>query len=261
MADQFKALISEIEKLSPNFNKVLIIIRRSPEVLEVKNGLGRYVLHEVCLKGAPLKVVSECIKGNRGSVQQSSRSGWYPLHFACFNGISESTIRLLVKQYPAAVREKDLFELYALHYACECKLNFAVVALLLNEFPAVLQYKNSDTFEYVLHHACRYCECEEVLLLLISSSLHAVKCKNSKGETALDIARKRLQLTRITLVLEELMERSDEELEHHIAIPRIVVLHELGNLRHAGTYEWIKEYNAKYSTITAEVAFVYYDCT
>jgi ankyrin repeat protein len=246
MVDQFNALKLELEQFVPNYKNVLRIIVRSPDVLRKEGDLGRYVLHEVCWKGAPLEVVRECIKGNRQALQERSVTGWYPLHFACHNGTSESIIRLLIKEYAAAVHGKDAIGLYPLHYVCESRLKVGVVELLLNEYPTALQYKNSDSGEFVLHHACRYCECEEILLILISSSLYAVKCENSDGETPLCIARKRRKSKKITLLLEELMERSDEELENRIGIPRIVVLHEMCNLRRLRTNEWVKEYNFKW---------------
>jgi hypothetical protein len=82
-----------------------------------------------------------------------------------------------------------------------------------------------------------------VLLLLISSSLHAVKCENHEREAPLYIAKKRRQSTKITLLLEQLMERLDEELENRTAIPRTVVLHEMCNLRRLPIYDWLKDYN------------------
>jgi ankyrin repeat protein len=147
------------------------------------------------------------------------------------------------KRISSSCTRKDAIGLYPLHYICKCKLNFEVVELLLNVYPAALQYKHIDSGEYILHHACRFCDCEKVLLLLISSSLHAVKCENSEGETPLYIARKRRQPTKITLLLEQLMERSDEELENRTAIPRTVVLHEICNLRRLQIYDWLKDYN------------------
>jgi ankyrin repeat protein len=243
MSNAFNAVELELEKFVPNYTNVLRIIISNPDVLREEVYLGRNVLHKVCLKGAPLEVVNECIKGNRGALQQRCPIRWYPLHCACYNGRSESNIRTLVKEYPAAAREKDAIGLYPLHYVLECKLNFALVELLLNVYPAVLQYKHIDSGEYVLHHACRFCECEKVLLLLISSSLHAVKCENCKGETPLCIATKKRRSTKITLLLEQLMERSDEELENRIAIPRIVMLHDICNLRRLRIYDWLKDYN------------------
>jgi ankyrin repeat protein len=243
MTNAFNALQLELQQFVPNYKKVLELIVSNPDVLREEGDFGRYVLHDVCSKGAPLEVVKECIKGNRYALQERSITRWYPLHFACYNGTSESTIRTLVKEFPAATHEKDAIGLYPLHYACECKLNFAVVQLLLNAYPAALQYKHIDSGEYILHHACRFCDCENVLLLLISSSLHAVKCENRDGETPLYIATKRHQSTKIILLLEQLMERSDDDLINRTAIPRTVVLHEMCNLRRLGSYEWLKDYN------------------
>jgi hypothetical protein len=51
------------------------------------------------------------------------------------------------------------------------------------------------------------------------------------------IATKKRQSTKITLLLEQLMERSDEELDNRTAIPRTVVLHEMCNLRRLRVYD------------------------
>jgi hypothetical protein len=115
MANALNALQLELQKFVPNYNKVLELIVSNPDVLREEGDFGRYVLHDVCSKGAPLEVVKECIKGNRDALQERSITRWYPLHFAWYNGTSESTIRTLVKEYPAATHEKDAIGLYPLH--------------------------------------------------------------------------------------------------------------------------------------------------
>jgi Ankyrin repeats (3 copies) len=147
MANALNALKLELQKFVQNFTNILKLIVSNTDVLREEVDFGRYVLHEVCLKGAPLEVVKECIKGNRGALQERSITRWYPLHFACDNGTSESTIRILVKEYPAAAHEKDAIGLYPLHYACEFKLNFAVVELLMNVYHILIQ-KN---IYYIMH--------------------------------------------------------------------------------------------------------------
>jgi hypothetical protein len=82
MANTFNALKLELQKFAPNYTNVLKLIVSNPDVLREEGDFGRYVLHEVCLKGAPLEVLKECIKGNRGALQERSITRWYPLHFA-----------------------------------------------------------------------------------------------------------------------------------------------------------------------------------
>jgi ankyrin repeat protein len=186
-----------------------------------------------------------------------SVQSFYPLLTAIQKSHTERVVQQLILVYPQAIKECDRWDSYPFRDACTywgayaqgnacinthtCKSKFSnnIILQLLYAFPQVAKYF-SYNFGYPLHTAMRFKQSDRVVLILLNYNLLAVKSvQDYIDESPLDFAEANGYSEQIVNVIKTLMNKSDNELENCINIPKIVLLHTVDNVLRYDTIQWL----------------------
>jgi ankyrin repeat protein len=227
------------------------LIHEFPQAAKEKNRHGRYALHMACKNNYSESVVLKLMKVYIQAAKENDNFGCYPLHHAIIHQ-SESVVLKFIEKLSQAVKDIGYPTYMALknNYSfgnsslCQAIVNHhseQVFLKIITCFPQEALAEQSLFGECPFRFACKYKLSERVVLIMINYILLQMKHHriSTKVISLLRIAKQNGQSSSIIQVLEELMTKSEYDLQNCFGIPKAITIHGLDNLRRNETFQWI----------------------
>jgi hypothetical protein len=218
----------------------LRILEEFPDAVMKRDKDGNYPLHLALFYNQSEEVVLTLINKYRIAVAKTDRDeSIYPLRIALRNNHTERVVRQLIKVFSQAIQVPDQGGYYPLSDAFNSNCSNNIVLQLLYAFPQVARESSSLSRGYPLLNAFKSKQSDRIVLILLNYNLFAVTSVQDDGRSPLDVAKANGYSEQIIDVLETLMNKTYNELENCINIPKIVLSHTVDNLLRYDTIQWL----------------------
>ena len=154
----------------------------------------------------------------RSSIEgETDGYGRTAIHYACEFRADEDVVLLLLERDPASAYKRDYMGRTALHCACAYSSPLGIVQILTEHCRLAILMEKDRRGRTPLHIACSHLAGLDVIRLLLEFRPKAVKEKNLKGATPLEIVEKIAdstiaELTSLSLINQLLDAKEDDKL-------------------------------------------------